>query len=387
MDGVTNTISSEKSANHLPENLKYWLALNRLKGFGPKTILSLLERFEDPEYVFNASNADLKHAGLTSTAIDQLRNSNRQVDEDSAWMEAHPRHHIITLYDSHYPSLLKELSTPPIVLYVNGDPDLLSMPQLAIVGSRSATTGGLEIASEFSHSLAKAGVVITSGLALGIDAAAHRGALDANGKTVAVLGTGPDRIYPARHLELAEQIVDTGTIVTEFIPGTIPRKDHFPRRNRVISGLALGTLVVEAAKQSGSLITARFAMEQGKEVFAIPGSIRNPQAKGCHALIREGAKLVESVEEIIEDLGPLFATLFSEQKHEENKIQNEFDSGKKMTGEQKLIMDKLGYDPVSVNELVERSGLTASEVSSILLALELEGYVSSQAGGKYAKHN
>ncbi len=386
MDGATKIISTENPVSSLPENLESWLALNRLKGFGPKTILSLLEKFEAPQHIFKSSVADLRHAGLSSAAIEQVRNSDQQVEEDLAWLDAHQRHHIITLHDPRYPSLLKELNDSPALLYVNGDPDLLSMPQLAVVGSRSATAGGLEIAGDFSHELAKAGVVVTSGLALGIDAAAHKGALDAGGKTLAVLGTGPDRIYPARHLKLAEQIVDSGTIVTEFVPGTTPRKDHFPRRNRVISGLAAGTLVVEAAKRSGSLITARFAMEQGKEVFAIPGSIRNPQAKGCHALIREGAKLVESVEEIIEDLGPLFATLFSEQTHEQNDTQIESVIAEKMTDEQKLIMEKLGYDPVSVNELVERSGLTASEVSSILLSLELEGHVSSQTGGMYAKH-
>ena len=378
MDGVTKTISAEQQ----PENLQPWLALNRLKGFGPKTILGLLERFENPQHVFDTSAADLKHAGLNSTAINLIKNSDQQVDEDLAWLESHPHHHIITLHDPRYPSLLKELNDPPVLLYVNGDPDLLSMPQLAIVGSRSATPGGLEIAREFSHSLTEAGLVITSGLALGIDAAAHKGALESTGKTIAVLGTGPDRIYPAKHLKLAEQVVNSGTIVTEFVPGTTPNKGNFPRRNRVISGLALGTLVVEAAQRSGSLITARFAMEQGKEVFAIPGSIRNPQARGTHALIREGAKLVESVDDIIEDLGPLFATLFPV----ENKEKTKSDSGKTYKGDQKLIMESLGYDPVSVNELVERSGLTASEVSSILLSLELEGDVSSQVGGMYVKN-
>ncbi len=382
MDG-TSTITDKGNRT---QDLIPWLALNRLKGFGPKTILHLLERFENPQHVFNASNADLKQAGLSSTAINRVNNSDQQAEEDLAWLEAHPRHHIITLDDSRYPSLLKELNDPPILLYVNGDPDLLSMPQLAVVGSRSATPGGLEIAREFSHILSEAGLVITSGMALGIDAAAHQGALESTGKTIAVLGTGPDRIYPAKHLKLAEQIVNTGTIVTEFVPGTTPNKGNFPRRNRVISGLALGTLVVEAAKQSGSLISARFAMEQGKEVFAIPGSIRNPQAKGTHALIREGAKLVESVEDIIEDLGPLFLTLFSEQASVEDKLAIEAAPDKKFEGEQKVVMENIGYDPVSVNELVERSGLTASKVSSILLSLELEGHVSSQAGGIYLRN-
>lgn len=376
---------SEIPKSDLNDSLGDWLALNRVKGFGPKKILGLLEKFESPKHIFNASSAELKHSGLSSSVINLIKNADRDVAEDIGWLEAHPRHHIITLHDSRYPSLLKELNDPPVLLYVNGDPELLASPQLSIVGSRSATPGGLEIARDFSHSLAAAGLTITSGLALGIDAAAHEGALAATGKTVAVLGTGPDQIYPARHLKLAEQVVETGVIVSEFVPGTIPRKENFPRRNRVISGLSLGTLVVEAAQKSGSLITARFAMEQGKEVFAIPGSIRNPQVKGCHALIREGAKLVESIEEIIEDLGPLYTALFSDQNIIQEGTSLEENDKISFEGDQKRLIDSLGYDPVSVNEIVERTGLTASDVSSILLALELEGHVSSQVGGMYVR--
>ncbi len=383
MDNATNATSTkDQTSDEQKEGLTSWLVLNRIKGFGPKTINGLLEKFESPQHIFDSSVAELKHTGLSSSAIEKIKGAVPEVDEDLAWLEAHPRHHIITMQDPRYPSLLKEITDPPVLLYVNGDPYLLSMPQLAMVGSRSATAGGLEIAREFSRILVDMGLVVTSGLALGVDAAAHEGALASTGRTVAVLGTGPDRIYPASHLKLAGQIVETGAIVTEFIPGAAPRKDHFPRRNRVISGLALGTLVVEAAKQSGSLITARFAMEQGKEVFAVPGSIRNPQAKGCHALIREGAKLVESVEDIIEELGPVFATLYPEK--DRNSAEGEMDTHS-FCNEQKLIMDSLGFDPVSVNEIVERSGLTASDVSSILLALELEGHVCSQVGGMYLR--
>ncbi len=371
------------------KDLQDWLALNRVKGFGPKRILALLEKFESPKHIFNASPAELKHAGLTSTVINQIKNADRQVEEDVGWIDAHSRHHIVTLHDRRYPFLLKELNDPPILLYVNGDPELLSKPQLSIIGSRAATPGGLEIAREFAQALALAGLVVTSGLALGIDAAAHQGALAASGKTIAILGTGPDRIYPARHLKLAEQIVETGAIVSEFVPGAMPRKENFPRRNRVISGLALGALVVEAAKQSGSLITARFALEQGKEVFAVPGSIHNPQSKGCHALIREGAKLVESVEDIIEDLGPLYEASISDQStiltNASSVITSSVDTSAPLQGEQNRLLESLGYDPITVNEIVERTGLTASDVSSILLALELEGYVESQAGGRYVR--
>ncbi len=362
-------------------SLRDWLALNRLKGFGPKKILTLLQAFGSPQQVFNASSANLKSSGLSSSAIEQIRTADRACKEDLDWLNAHPRHHIVTLEDKRYPTLLKELTDPPLLLYVNGDPDLLSLPQIAIVGSRLATPGGLVIAREFSRSLASAGLVITSGLALGVDAAAHSGALEAGGKTIAVLGTGPDRIYPAKHLSLAEQIVENGAIVSEFIPGTRPRKENFPRRNRVISGLAVGVLVVEAAKRSGSLITARFAMEQGKEVFAIPGSIKNPQTKGCHTLIREGARLVESVEDIVEELGPMFAVLVPAENDRSSEEKLNHESGT----QHRLVMDILGYDPVSVDQIVERTGLTASDVSSILLELELEGDVCSQAGGMYVR--
>ncbi|MFK8069089.1 MAG: DNA-processing protein DprA [Gammaproteobacteria bacterium] len=375
---------SDSGIADLPD-LQDWLALNRIKGFGPKRILALLEKFESPKQVFNAPAAELKHAGLTSTAVNQIKNADHQLEEDMGWLDAHSRHHIITLHDYRYPSLLKELNDPPILLYVNGDPELLTKPQLSIVGSRSATPGGLQIAREFAQSLSSAGLAVTSGLALGVDAAAHEGALVAYGKTIAVLGTGPDRIYPARHLKLAEQIVETGTIVSEFVPGTTPRKENFPRRNRVISGLSLGTLVVEAAKQSGSLITARFALEQGKEVFAIPGSIRNPQTKGCHALIREGAKLVESVEDIIEDLGPLYGASISDQTVTQANAPSIPKDDLTLQGDQKRLMEGLGYDPISVDEIVGQTGLTASNVSSILLALEIEGYVESQPGGRYTR--
>lgn len=361
-------------------DLEYWLALHRIRGFGPVKSLALLELFTHPRQLFESSSAELLQAGLKPSETEKLKSPDWQgVAEDFAWLESHPDHHILTLFDPRYPLLLKELSDPPIVLYVNGDPELLMMPQIALVGSRTATPTGLQIATEFADQLSASGLVITSGLALGIDAAAHQGALQSSGKTMAVLGTGPDRIYPARHLNLAQQIVQSGAIVSEFVPGTSPRKEHFPRRNRVISGLALGTLVVEATIHSGSLITAKFALEQGREVFAIPGSIRNPQVRGCHALIREGAKLVENVDDIIEELGPLYNSIVTDMP----------EKGGPSSGGTRLesnhILDNLGYDPVSVDELVKRTGLTASDVSSMLLTLELDGRIGSLPGGKYQR--
>jgi DNA processing protein len=252
---------------------------------------------------------------------------------------------------------------------------------LAIVGSRNPSTTGLDNAREFARCLASAGIGITSGLAQGIDGAAHQGALK-GGSTIAVMGTGPDRIYPGSHRDLAHQIAAESLLITEFPPGTPARAENFPRRNRIISGLSLGTLVVEATLQSGSLITARLSSEQGREVFAIPVSIHNPQARGCHALIRQGAKLVESAQDIIEELGSLFATL---ENSVETQTTRDVSSLIDSDADYQRLDQALGYDPVSVDELITRTGLTAEAVSSMLLLLELEGHVSSAPGGYYCR--
>jgi DNA processing protein len=242
---------------------------------------------------------------------------------------------------------------------------------------------GLDHARQFAHALAQAGLVVTSGLALGIDGAAHRGALDAQGATIAVCGTGLDRVYPARHRALAHEIAEHGALVSEFLLGTPPEAEHFPIRNRLISGLALGTLVVEAALKSGSLITARLANEQGREVFAIPGSIHSPQARGCHALIRQGAKLVETAQDIVEELGALASFALTQTSPAEDA------TVKDMMGElpkaAHRTLDSLGFDPATFDELVERSGLTASDVSSMLVVLELKGLVASIPGGRFQR--
>jgi DNA processing protein len=262
---------------------------------------------------------------------------------------------------------------------------LLSAPQLAMVGSRNPSVEGRRNAEEFAEYLTKCGLVITSGMALGIDAASHRGALKAGGGTVAVWGTGLDRPYPPRNRDLAEEIAAKGVVISEFPPGTPPLPMHFPRRNRIISGLAVGTLVVEAASQSGSLITARLASEQGREVFAIPGSIHNPMARGCHRLLREGAKLVQAGSDILEELAPLLGLEFPVVATDSGAVQTTADAAPPEDPEYKLLLNSLDFAPTSVDALVERTGLTPDVVSSMLLMLELQGQVEASPGGRYSR--
>jgi len=301
------------------------------------------------------------------------------------WL-ARPDAHRLTPADAAYPALLREIPDPPPELFVRGSLDALSLPQLAIVGSRHATPGGTETAHQFAAHLAARGFCITSGLAEGIDAAAHRGALAVPGRTIAVCGTGPDIVYPRHHEALADEIVaQGGAIVSEFAPGTRVFRGNFPRRNRVISGLAVGTLVVEASVQSGALITARHAMEQGREVFAIPGSIHNPVARGCHRLIRNGAKLVETAADIVDELGGLLATLRTDDAPARGATAGpDAGSGEVETdADYARLLACLAWDPVDVDTLVTRSGLTIGEVSSMLLLLEMQGSVRALSGGRY----
>lgn len=285
------------------------------------------------------------------------------------WLE-HAENHVVTLGDSEYPQTLLNIADPPLLLYVKGRLDLLNHPGFAIVGSRNATPQGSNNAEAFARTLSDAGLCIISGMAHGIDAAAHRGALQGQGSSIAVVGTGLDKVYPAANRDLAHALAAAGTIISEFPLGTPPLAANFPRRNRIISGMSGGTLVVEASLQSGSLITARMALEQGRDVFAIPGSIHSPQSKGCHALIKQGAKLVETAQDILEELGPsLFSTGVKVQEHE---------------GEVPFLAH-LGYDPVDVESLISRSGLTMAELSAMLLALELEGRICALPGGLYQR--
>jgi DNA processing protein len=264
---------------------------------------------------------------------------------------------------------------------VVGNKDALHLPALAIVGSRNPTQGGRQNAYEFAKYLGRSGFCIVSGLAQGIDAAAHEGALDAGAMTVAFLGHGIDRIYPASNTELAKRIMEQGAVCSEFPFGSEPRREHFPRRNRLISGLCLGTLVVEAAKRSGSLISARLAAEQGREIFAIPGSIHNPLSRGCHQLIRQGAKLVESAADIVSELGPLVAHLLQATEESTTTSAGEINDD----GEYQKLFAALGFDPVTTDQIAKISGLTIEQVSSMLLILELEGKIEAQAGGRYSR--
>ena len=295
------------------------------------------------------------------------------------WL-ADPGHKLLRPGDDDFPELLEQIPAPPEQLFVNGDPAALHLPAIAIVGSRNPTQGGLRNAFEFAKHLGRQGFCIVSGLAQGIDTAAHQGALEAGAMTVAFLGHGVDRVYPASNHELAQEIARRGALVSEFPLGMHPARELFPQRNRLISGLSLGTLVVEAARRSGSLITARLASEQGREVFAIPGSIHNPLSRGCHRLIREGAKLVETADDIVAELAPLAGHLLQSALKSTDKEH----APEAADAEYAAIRKCLGHDPVSVDQLAQDSGLTIDRVSSMLLILELKGEVESHAGGRYS---
>jgi DNA processing protein len=297
---------------------------------------------------------------------------------EEEWL-ARPHNHSLSKGSDDYPDLLSRLSDSPDQLYVSGNVDALHLPAIAIVGSRNPTRGGMQNAFEFARHLGRCGFVIVSGLAQGIDTAAHKGALAAKAPTVALLGHGIDEIYPASNKALAEDIAGNGALVSEFPLGSPPRREHFPQRNRLISGLSLGTLVIEAATRSGSLITARLAGEQGREVFAIPGSIHNPLARGCHHLIRQGARLVESADDILNELAPLVNHVMQNQAATEpTKTESTRDA------DYQSLLNALGYDPASVDQLAEKSGLTIDQVSSMLLILELEGEIESLHGGRFS---
>ena len=359
-----------------------WLKLILSPGLGPAGIHKLLDHFGTARAILHAPVTDLAATGISNKICNNLKAvDDKRLQASVGWLESSPSHHLLSLEDPRYPALLKTIDDAPPVLFVKGDPSLLSSLQLAIVGSRNASNHGIETAHEFARYLAKAGLTITSGLALGIDGAGHRGALDADGLTIAVTGNGLDRVYPAKHRELAHQIAERGALVSEFPPGTKPLPGHFPRRNRIIAGLSLGTLVVEAAQQSGSLITAYKALDQSREVFAIPGSIHNPLARGCHQLIRQGAKLVETAHDILEELAPL-AQASLELEEEASETESTPPTSDESHA---LILKAMGHDPVSIDSLIERTGMSSNNISSILLILELEGRISAQSGGHYIR--
>lgn len=355
------------------------LALLRMPGIGPKRYRGLIEIFGSAATALRAEPQQLGRLGIPAATIAAWTKPDwAGVEMDLRWLAAAERH-LLQLGDAHYPPQLTQIADPPPLLFVQGDLDVLVVPALAVVGSRHPSTVGIRNAHEFAKHLAGYGLTIISGLAVGIDAAAHEGALQGGGLTIAVCGTGLDRIYPSVNTRLAQRIAQAGALISEFPIGTKPLSQNFPRRNRIISGLSAGLLVVEAAPQSGSLISARMAMEQGREVFAIPGSIHNPLARGCHALIRQGAKLVETAADILEEL----ALQLSINATMPEPPSTATEAVAEISDEQSDLLAIMGYEAISVDDMVERSGLTAEAVSSMLLLLELQGLIEASPGGLY----
>jgi len=373
------------------------LANARISGQQAK---KLIAHFGSVGDITRASIGALGKAGVSEITANVLRKPDRaNIDNAMSWRDE-AGHHIVSIDSADYPHLLLQIPAAPLIIYVHGNRDALHLPALAIVGSRNPTRGGWQTAHDFAEHLGRAGFCILSGLAQGIDTAAHEGALDGKATTVAFLGHGIDRIYPAENRELAWRIAASGALVTEYPPGCPPLRENFPARNRLISGCSMGTLVVEAAKRSGSLITARLAGEQGREVFAIPGSIHNAMSRGCHQLIRQGAKLVERADDIVSELGPIAEHMAETLAESATEPMTRSDSGYLMQNggtassapnlsddrddDYKLLIETLGYDPATADELVEKSGLTIDQVSSMLLILELEGEVQALHGGQYS---
>jgi DNA processing protein len=355
------------------QGLADWLRLTLIPGIGGETQRKLLAAFGLPENIFAADPAAVrKLIGNKADLLFDFR-PGEAVDRSIEWA-SQPGQSILTLADDDYPAALLEIPDPPSVIYVRGRKELLARRGLAMVGSRNATVQGMQTAEQFARALVSHGLSIISGLALGIDTAAHRGALAADGDTIAVIGTGADRIYPARNRELAIAIAERGAIISEFPLGTPAIAANFPRRNRIIAGLSRGVLVVEAAIESGSLITARLAGEQGRDVFAIPGSIHSPVARGCHKLIKQGAKLVESAADVLDELGqlvpppPIASTSSSD-------------------GTEHPVLAAIGHHPCGLDEIVERSGLAAEKILPELLTLELCGRIAVLPGNRYQQLN
>ncbi len=383
---------------HLQPAQQRWLQLCQIPGLGPVSLKQLWQHFGSSEAILAASGCCLAALGLRRSVVNALNRGPQQplnatiLDRIDSWL-AEPRHQLLTLEDRLYPEALRQISDPPALLFVVGDAEILALPQIALVGSRNASPQGLENAYVYSRYLSEQGLVPTSGLALGIDAAAHNGGLQGLGLTVAVLGTGVDRIYPARHLALAQQIVEQGgVLVSELALGTPPLAQNFPKRNRIISALSLGVVVVEAALKSGSLITARMALEQGREVFALPGSIHNPLSKGCHSLIRQGALLVDSAEQILQELAPQLdgCSVLGALDHAVDRAAAErsVPSLAGLSAQELQLLQATGYEATSLDRLVLRSGLSVAQVQTQLLSLELQGWVAVVPGGyqRTARH-
>jgi DNA processing protein len=360
-------VTTQTNALELPD----WLALAKIPYRHAKQVLQRLGQYSLAQIYKTPSRF-----GLWEATTRYLKNLDwNAVEKDLTWLARKSNHFILTLADPAYPALLREIAIAPLVLYVKGDITILQKPQIAVIGSRNPTPIGKENALQFAYHLSQEGFVITSGMAIGIDTAAHWGALTAKRQTIAVQGTGLDVVYPKRNYGLMMQIAENGALVSEFPMTTPACANHFPRRNRIISGLSLGTLVVEATVRSGSLITAHFAAEQGREVFTIPGSIHNPQARGCHLLIQQGAKLIETTGDIIEELGH-----FTAQTHGSSSLTHSIQKNL-LEGEYLKLLECIDFEPTSIDILVERSRLSVRHISTKLIELELQGYICSTLGG------
>jgi DNA processing protein len=358
------------------QDVALWVGLTQIQGLGNAGICQLLAKFGSPENIFGANTKQLREvvdADIAQKITDGI--NLEAIIPTLDWLKK-DNAYLISLADSNYPKQLLEISNPPAILYAIGNVQWLNHPAIAMVGSRSATPQGEKNAEDFAHSLCDQGLCVVSGMALGIDGASHRGALRSNGATIAVVGTGLDIVYPARHRDLAHKIAERGLIISEFPLGTPSKAQNFPRRNRIISGLSLGCLVVEANIDSGSLITARLAAEQGREVFAIPGSIHSPVSKGCHQLIKQGAKLVENTTDILEELKNLLP------EYSPNGSLAPFGQ---IAAEPNKLLASMGFDAVNFETLLTLSGLTTEALSSMLMVLELEGKITIIKGGKYQR--
>lgn len=366
----------------IDDTLLPWLTLVHTKGLGPGLLRRLLEGLGCIDNILGASDSKLRQSGLPDKVITAMR----QVDEaaiaaDINWMNDAQDRAIITRESNQYPDQLKEIADPPLVLYVRGDADVLSTPQIAVVGSRKPSHSAENHAFDLARQLAGYGITVTSGMALGIDGCAHRGALSADGYTIAVTATGLDRVYPAKHQQLAQEIAGRSAIISEFPIGTNPQASFFPRRNRIISGLCYGTLVVEATLKSGTLTTAAHATSQAREVFAIPGNIDNPGSHGCHALLKNGATLVENVADILEVIAPLLP----KQIHFTSDQPAQGRSAANLSKDKTALLDALGQDTMSLDELVARSGLGLVNVTKMTVDLELEGQIKKIPGGNFVR--
>mgnify|MGYP006360351951 FL=1 len=403
------------------DELRYWLALYTIPRCGLTTVLTLLKTFLTPKEILLASREALLNAGASASLINYLHHPDwKSVELCLRWLEK-PQRYILPWGDTRYPMLLREIPYPPLILFVTGELSVLQQRQLAIVGARYPSPTGLEIAYQFANELSERGFAITSGLARGIDGAAHQGALAANGTTIAVLGSGLDNIYPNCHQSLAQTILKKGgVLLSEFLPCSLPKAAHFPRRNRIISGLSLGVIVIEASLKSGSLITAAYALEQGREVFALPGSIRNSLSQGCHALLKEGATLIENCEDVVQGLSFLSNSISKrmvgnkalfdkstkklvstvEQGHEfighnkgQDRVLNKTDELNPaqrldiatLDSQDRKLVECLGFETTSLDTLIARTGLRVDKLLARLLTLELQGYISVVPGGYVRK--